>query len=159
MQTNRQLRQHLVKLLKGGDAHADFDASDWEIPGEPCAAPGPNTRSIPHGRCWNTCASPNGTFLSSREIRVISRPNFQPAIGPGPRRLRMPRPGARSAEAFRKDLQALCDLVSDESTDLFAKIPHGEGQTVLREALVAADHNSYHLGELVLLRRILGAWE
>ena len=56
-------------------------------------------------------------------------------------------------------MKAFCDLVSDESTDLFARIPHGEGQTVLREALVAADHNSYHLGELVLLRRILGAWK
>ena len=65
----------------------------------------------------------------------------------------------KSADAFRKDLQALCDLVSDESTDLFARIPHGDGQTILREALVTADHNSYHLGEFVLLRRILGAWQ
>jgi hypothetical protein len=65
----------------------------------------------------------------------------------------------KSVDAFRKDLQALCDLVSDESTDLFARIPHGDGQTILREALVAADHASYHLGELILLRRILGAWQ
>jgi hypothetical protein len=50
-------------------------------------------------------------------------------------------------------------LISDESTDLFAKIPHGDGQTILKEALVAADHTSYHLGQLVLLRRILGAWQ
>jgi hypothetical protein len=62
-------------------------------------------------------------------------------------------------QAFGKDLEALCRLVSDESTDLFAKIPHGDGQTILREALVAADHNAYHVGELVLLRRLLGAWE
>ena len=65
----------------------------------------------------------------------------------------------KSAEAFRKDQKGFCELVSDESTDLFAKIPHGEGQTVLREALVAADHASYHLGQLVLLRRLLGAWQ
>ncbi|MGA2350201.1 MAG: hypothetical protein ABSF70_07205 [Terracidiphilus sp.] len=50
-------------------------------------------------------------------------------------------------------------MISDESTDLFAKIPHGDGQTILKEALVAADHTSYHLGQLVLLRRILGAWQ
>lgn len=47
-------------------------------------------------------------------------------------------------------------LISDESIDLFAKIPHGEGQTILREALLVADHNAYHLGQLVLLQRLLG---
>jgi len=60
--------------------------------------------------------------------------------------------------AFRADRKALADLVSDESINLFTPIPHGDGQTVLREALVAADHNAYHLGELVLVRRLLGAW-
>jgi len=64
-----------------------------------------------------------------------------------------------SVKAFRNDLKAMCDLVADERTDLFAKIPHGDGQTILREALVVADHNAYHLGELVLLRRLLGAWK
>jgi hypothetical protein len=59
---------------------------------------------------------------------------------------------------FESDLQEMCDLVADEKTDLYAKIPHGDGQTILREALVVADHNGYHLGELVLLRRLLGAW-
>ena len=49
-------------------------------------------------------------------------------------------------------------LVEDEKTDLFAKIPHGDGQTILREALLAADHNAYHIGQLVLVRRLLGAW-
>ena len=53
------------------------------------------------------------------------------------------------------DLQAMRDLVAEERTDLFAKIPHGDGQTVLREVLVLADHNSYHLGQMVLLRKIL----
>ena len=45
------------------------------------------------------------------------------------------------------------------SVDLFAKIAHGDGQTILREALLAADHNAYHLGQLVLVRRLLGTWE
>ena len=64
----------------------------------------------------------------------------------------------RSVEDFRSDLKKMCDLVADESTDLYAKIPHGDGQTILREALLIADHNAYHLGELVLVRRLLGAW-
>ena len=61
--------------------------------------------------------------------------------------------------AFHSDLKGMVDLVSDETTDLYARIPHGDGQTILREALVLADHNSYHLGQLVFLRRLLGAWE
>ena len=61
-------------------------------------------------------------------------------------------------QAFRDHLEAFGKLVTDESTDLFARIPHGDGQTILREALVAADHNAYHLGELVVVRRLLGAW-
>jgi hypothetical protein len=52
----------------------------------------------------------------------------------------------------------MCALIEDPGTDLFAKIPHGEGQTILREGLLVADHNAYHLGEMVLVRRLLGAW-
>ena len=69
-----------------------------------------------------------------------------------------PKAWDRSIHAYCEHLQAMCDLVKDEGTDLFAKIPHGDGQTILREALVVADHNSYHLGQLVLLRRVLGVW-
>jgi uncharacterized damage-inducible protein DinB len=50
------------------------------------------------------------------------------------------------------------ELVENPKTDLYAKIPHGAGQNILREALLVVDHNSYHLGQLVLLRRLLGAW-
>ena len=64
----------------------------------------------------------------------------------------------KSVRAFRKDLKALCALVEDESTDLYAKIPHGDGQTILREALLVVDHNAYHVGQLVLVRKALGAW-
>jgi hypothetical protein len=65
----------------------------------------------------------------------------------------------RSVQSFRDDLQAMIDLVSDPGTDLFARIPHGDGQTILREALLVADHTAYHLGQLVFLRRCLGAWK
>ena len=60
---------------------------------------------------------------------------------------------------FRADLRALQDLVADPATDLLAPLPHGDGQTALREALLVADHNAYHLGQLVMVRRLLGAWE
>ena len=64
----------------------------------------------------------------------------------------------RSLESFRADLKAMIDLVLDPKTDLFAPIAHGQGQTILREALLVADHNAYHLGQLVTVRRLLGAW-
>jgi hypothetical protein len=60
--------------------------------------------------------------------------------------------------AFQTDLKAMMNLVADPATDLFAPIKHGQGQTILREALLVADHNSYHLGQLVAVRRVLGAW-
>jgi hypothetical protein len=60
--------------------------------------------------------------------------------------------------AFRHDLRTMQKLVADPALDLFAKIPHGDGQTILREALLIADHKAYHLSQLVLLRKLLGAW-
>jgi hypothetical protein len=66
---------------------------------------------------------------------------------------------AKSARAFVSDRKRFAKVLADESTDLFTKIPHGDGQTILRQALTAADHNAYHLGQLVLLRRLLGAWK
>ncbi len=63
-----------------------------------------------------------------------------------------------SVRAFQADLQAMISLVSSPKTDLFARIPHGDGQTILREALLVADHNAYHIGQLVLLRKLLKAW-
>ena len=65
----------------------------------------------------------------------------------------------RSVSAFRADLRAMVDLVKNPKTDLFARIPHGDGQTILREAMLVADHNAYHIGQFILLRRMAGAWE
>ena len=64
----------------------------------------------------------------------------------------------KSVKAFRADLEAMCQLVTRESTDLFERIPHGDGQTILREALLVADHNAYHWGNGIV-RRLLGAWK
>jgi hypothetical protein len=64
----------------------------------------------------------------------------------------------RSIAAFRADLKAMMDLVADPETELFAPIPHGQGRTILREALSVADHNAYHPGQLATVRRLLGAW-
>ena len=80
--------------------------------------------------------------------------------GYGPNSEAPPEEGAcqESVTSFAADLQAMADLVADPTTDLYARIPHGSRQTILREALLVADHNAYHLGQLVLLRRLLGVW-
>jgi hypothetical protein len=65
----------------------------------------------------------------------------------------------KSIQQFRADLKAMQALVADPKINLFAKIPWGDGQTILREALLVADHNAYHLGQLVDARRLLGAWK
>ncbi len=70
-----------------------------------------------------------------------------------------PKAWAASVRKIHEDLEAMCGLIADESVDLLAKIPHGTGQTILREALLIADHNAYHLGELITTRRLLGAWK
>jgi uncharacterized damage-inducible protein DinB len=69
-----------------------------------------------------------------------------------------PRSWNASVAAFRRDRSALRRMAQDPRLDLFAAIPHGSGQTYLRELLLAADHNAYHVGQLVLVRRVLGAW-
>jgi hypothetical protein len=66
---------------------------------------------------------------------------------------------SKSVEQFQSDLNAMKELVKNPKTDLFRKIPWGDGQTVLREALLVADHNSYHIAQLVDVRRLLGVWE
>jgi hypothetical protein len=63
-----------------------------------------------------------------------------------------------SVKSFRADLKAMADMIKNPKTDLFARIPWGDGQTILREALLAADHNAYHLGQMLDARRLLGAW-
>jgi hypothetical protein len=64
-----------------------------------------------------------------------------------------------SIAAFKKDRAAMIAIVEDEKNDLFAPLPHGQGQTIAREAMLLADHTAYHLGQLILLRRTLGAWK
>jgi hypothetical protein len=158
MQTEQQLRQHLVKLLKGGDAHAEFDTA---IENFPAILRGKRPEHAEHSP-WEVLEH---LRIAQWDLLEFSRnprhqsPEFPAGYWPSTQAPPDAEAWDKSADAFRKDLQALCDLVSDESTDLLARIPHGDGQTILREVLVAADHTSYHLGELILLRRILGAWE
>ena len=152
------LRQHLISLLTEGNAHVDFESAIADLP---AALRGTRPHGVDHSP-WELLEH---LRLAQWDILDFSRnPEYQPREWPKEYWPESPAPAddaawEKSVNTFRQDLKEICELVSDQSTDLFAKIPHGEGQTILREALLVADHNAYHLGQLVLVRKLLGAWK
>jgi hypothetical protein len=155
---DKSLREHVLYLLNGGGAHAGFDAA---IASLPLAMRGQRPKGAEHSP-WEIL---DHMRLAQSDILEFSRDpkHVSPEWPSGywPKTQAPPNSSAwsKSVKAFQADLKAMCDLVADPSTKLCARIPHGDGQTILREALLIADHNAYHLGELVLVRRLLGAWK
>jgi hypothetical protein len=158
--TNNQdsaVREHVVYLLKGGGAHVHFmDALD--------GFPERNRGAFAAGLVHTGWQLLEHTRIAQRDILEFCRnaKHVSPGFPEGywPKTPVPPNDEAwnKSVEAFRGDLQEMIRLVENPKTDLCAKIRHGDGQTILREALLLADHNSYHLGQLVDLRRALGTW-
>lgn len=152
------LREHVVYLLQGGGAHLHFEEA---IAGLPTSLRGVKADGVPHTpwRLLEHMRICQWDILEfSSDPNHIS-PNFPDGYWPQDDAPPDSKSWEASVQAFRDGLQAMIDLVADPQTDLFATIPHGNGQTILREALLVADHNAYHLGQLVLLRRCLGAWK
>jgi hypothetical protein len=152
------LRQHLLELINGGHAHADFDTA---VRGLLPTLRGKRPRGAEHSP-WELLEH---LRIAQSDILEFSRdaghqsPDWPSGYWPAEAVPPDAKAWDKSARAFRRDLKAMCDLVSNPATDLYARIPHGSGQTILREALLVADHNAYHLGQLVLVRRLLGAWK
>jgi hypothetical protein len=152
---DQELRRHLLYLLKEGGAHATFDAAvgDW-----PVQLAGAKVANFPH-TAWMLVEH---LRIAQWDILEFSRnsKHVSPAWPEGywPSSETPPSEQAWNASiaAFRKDLLAVGKMVGDPKTDLFAKLPWGDGQTVLREALLVADHNAYHIGQLIMLRKCLG---
>jgi hypothetical protein len=158
MSHDAHLREHLVKLLTGSEAHADFEAAVKGMPAElrgktPEGAEHSPWQLVEHLRLaqWDIL-----DFSTNPDYKTLKWPEDYWPKSPAPP---SDKAWSESINSFRADLKAMCDLVSDPSTDLYAKIPHGDGQTILREALLVADHNAYHVGQLILVRRLLGAWK
>jgi hypothetical protein len=152
------LRKHLLYLLGGGGAHLDFDSA---IAGWPAKLRGSKPKGLPH-TAWQLLEH---LRIAQWDILEFSRnpkhvsPEWPAGYWPQADAPPGSAAWSKSVSTFRADLKAMMSLVKSTRRDLFIKIPHGEGQTLLREALLVADHNAYHLGELVYLRRALGAWE
>lgn len=160
MQANdtKALRDHLLWLLRGGHAHVFFDRAVAGLPVrfrgmKPAGLPYSSWMLVEHMRLaqWDI-------LEFSRKPRHVS-PKWPE--GYWPKTAAPPDPSAwrKTVAGFQRDLGAMIALVKNPSTDLYEKIPHGDGQTILREALLLADHNAYHLGQLIVVRRMLGAWK
>jgi hypothetical protein len=155
---NHSLRQHLIDLLNGGHAHAKFDDV---IKGLAPKLRGAKPDKFPHSP-WMLLEH---IRIAQRDILEFSRsakhvsPKWPEGYWPKNAAPANSAAWNKSMRQVRRDLKAMQKLVGDPKTDLFARIPWGNGQTILREALLVADHNAYHLGQLLDVRRLLGDWE
>jgi hypothetical protein len=155
---DKVVREHVLYLLNGGGAHADFNTA---IEGLPVALRGIRPKGAEHSP-WELLEHMR---IAQRDILEFSRnpkhtsPDWPSGYWPKTQAPPNSTAWGKSVKAFQSDLKAMCELVENPSTNLYARIPHGDGQTILREALLIADHNAYHLGALVLVRRLLGAWK
>jgi hypothetical protein len=152
------LRKQLVKLLTSSEAHADFESA---IKGVPAELHG----KVPEGAEHSPWQLLEHLRLTQEDILDFSRnAEYKAMTWPDDYWPKSPQPPDdkawdKSVKAIRAELKEFSDLISDKKHDLYAKIPHGDGQTLLREALLLADHNAYHVGQLVTVRRLLGAWK
>jgi len=151
------VREQVLALLNGGNAHVPFDKVVKDFPAKlrglkPAGAPHTAWQLLEHMRIaqWDI-------LEFSRSSKHVS-PEWPAGYWPETEKPPSDDAWKKSVATFEKDLKAMQKLVEDQKTDLHARIPHGTGHSIFREALLVADHNAYHLGQLVLLRRLLGAW-
>jgi hypothetical protein len=157
MDADKTLRDELLHLLRGGNAHLSFDEAVADFPMDRVNERPPNVPYSP----WHLLEH---IRLAQWDILdFVRNPDYQEMKWPDdywPAQDATADDAAWNATlaAFHADLAAVEQIASDPQTDLSARIPHGTGQTVLREILLVADHNAYHLGEFAILRQVMGTW-
>jgi DinB superfamily len=158
MKHDQLLRGHLVALLTEDAAHLKFDSAVEDLP---VALLGKRPEGAAHS-LWELVEHMR---ITQKDILEFCRnpkhisPEFPAGYWPGQAGPANEKGWNDSVSAFRADLRALAELVTDPAIDLLPPLPHAQDKTLLREALLAADHNSYHLGQLVVVRRLLGTWK
>lgn len=157
MTDDKAVRELVARLLAWGDAHVTFDAAVAKIP---AALRGRRPRGLPHS-IWQLVEHLRIAqhdildFCVNVEYEELTWPDdYWPRAAAPP----SPAAWAASLKTFRRDRRALQALAADTTIDLGARIPHGTGQTYLRELVLVADHNAYHIGQVVLVRQALGIW-
>ena len=155
-ESDKALREHLLSQLHGGNAYITFADFVADFPAQLC---GQRLQGLPY-TAWQVLEHMRiaqwDILEFIRDAKHVS-PKWPEGYWPAHDQLGTPELWQETVEKFRADQNQMESLVNDPSTDLFAKIPHGSGQTVLREALLVADHNAYHLGALVVIGRMLKA--
>ena len=158
----QSLRKELDRLLAGKGAHADFDAAVADFPAKLRGVKAQGAAGADPHSAWELLEH---LRIAQWDMLEFSRdPKHVSPDWPGGYWPKNPEPESatawnRSVKSFQRDLAAMRKLVSDPKSDLFTPFAHGDGQTLLREAMQMADHNAYHVGELIYLRRLLGAWK
>ena len=156
MKTDESVREHAAELLSGRGAHLPFERAVADVP--------EHLRGVvPDGAASSLWQQLEHLRIAQWDILEFSRdpahvsPAFPDGYWPD---TAAPPAGAwqRSVDGFLADRDAMIALIRDPQANLYRRIPHGTCQTLLREALVLADHNAYHVGQIVLLRRLLGCW-
>ena len=158
MSDDAALRAHLRRILDWEDAHAGFDRA---VAGLPARLRGVTPTGWAHS-AWQLlehlriCQYDILDFCRNPKYVELKFPqDYWPSAAAPP----SAKAWDESLAAIRRDREDFKKLAGDKSVDLFARIPHGSGQTVLRELLLVADHNAYHVGQLVLVRQALGNWK
>ena len=154
------LRTQLIDLLRGGQAHATFDEVTKDFP---AGLRGVVPPKLPYS-AWQLLEH---LRIAQRDILNFSAPptgGYHPMRWPQDYWPQYPEPPTadawnRTIELIHADLRTFIALIENPQSDLFKPFRWGDGQNLLREALLIADHNAYHLGELLVLRRLLGVWE
>ena len=155
--SDSQLRAHLARLLAWQDAHVTFEVAvqDW-----PPSLRGVQPAELPYS-AWQLLEHLRLTQLDILEFcrnPAYRDPHWPDDYWPGASDPPDEQAWDRSISAYLADRAELVRLAESAAVNLFARIPHGTGQTYLRELMLVADHSAYHVGQLVLLRRLLGAW-
>ena len=153
---DKSLREHIVSLLSGGNAHLSFEDFVRDFPAEKCNE---RIEGIPY-TAWQVLEHMRiaqwDILEFSRDARHVS-PKWPKGYWPDQDEVGDAVRWNETVARFRDDLKQIENLVNDPANDLFARIPHGTGQTILREALLVADHNANHLGALIVMMRLLKA--
>jgi len=153
-ENDQSLRDHLLSLLRGANAHISFEDFVADFPVKAC---GRKIKGLPY-TAWQVLEHIRiaqwDILEFCRDPKHVS-PAWPKGYWPEPDEPGNEELWKETVEKIRHDLKRMEELVADPATDLFVKIPHGSGQTILREALLVADHNAYHLGALVVMSRVL----
>ncbi len=154
MDADKSLREHLLYLLGRGGAHIGIDTA---LEGFPVELAGRKVPGIDH-TAWQLLEHMR---IAQWDILEFVRnpqhvsPQYPSGYWPKEDGPQDPAQWGQTVDALQRDLQDLMEMVRNPEVDLHARIPHGSGQTLIREALLAADHNSYHIGQMVDLRMLL----